>query len=261
MPLHNLLNTMFASPIMAVSAVVSIACASILVVNISANFSSEGSVLSSDVSRGDVLSGDAPGNTFGNNPVTQPDNAGYDYRTEDSPEQSVNSPHTAGRYISPQRAAQSRTDPAIKSKTNQNHNTFYSDGQYYAEDFDQRNENPALNNNNSSSLFNYSNVGNSNFSATTDSASTNTNNVGNSDNNTVFSTTNDNPIVASDADDNVPTSGNDFPVSLENTVKIDLDETQTISCRPIVANGPPCMCTFTLSDAGGSVSEVVDNCS
>lgn len=53
----------------------------------------------------------------------------------------------------------------------------------------------------------------------------------------------------------------EFPVALENTVKTDIDESQHISCRPVVANGLPCMCTLTMTDANGSISEVVDNCS
>jgi hypothetical protein len=46
----------------------------------------------------------------------------------------------------------------------------------------------------------------------------------------------------------------------EYTVQIDLDETQSISCCSIVANGPSCMCTLTTTDASGTVVEVMNNC-
>jgi hypothetical protein len=49
-------------------------------------------------------------------------------------------------------------------------------------------------------------------------------------------------------------------VTSEHTVQIDLDETQTISCCPIVENGPSCMCTLTTTDASGTDVEVMNNC-
>ncbi len=66
-----------------------------------------------------------------------------------------------------------------------------------------------------------------------------------------------------DSSDRVPDSTDPdivYPITSEHSVQIDLDETQTISCRPVVENGPACMCTLTITDLTGTVVELMDNC-
>jgi hypothetical protein len=90
-----------------------------------------------------------------------------------------------------------------------------------------------------------------------------TNNIGS----TSTGSTNSDPAAATDAskttDGNLDAAlfENNFPASKEGEVKISIDETHYISCQPIEANGPPCMCTYTVVDADGSNSWTEDNCS
>ncbi len=237
MQLRNILDFIFASPVTIVSSIASVVCVGILVVNISSN-----GVPSSTVD-------DAPGgvNNHGaslhRNDVN-PDNTPYENKTKAERSGDLQPAYPSREYTSTQTGTGSKRD-------------YINTGRKFVNSTNDGSSTDSTSAiiNNRSSIFNYSNDGHLTGVDTTNSSTTNT--TGNNESNS--STVTDH-VVTSDADEDTGTENN-FPSSLENTVKIDLDETQIISCRPVVANGPPCMCTFTTSDASGSVSEVVDNCS
>ncbi len=237
MLLRNLLDFMFASPVMAVSSLVSVACTSILVVNISSNMTTQNEAAGiSDKNYRDA--------SFQRNSSGSKDTS---YVNQGSDEQ-LKADFQSGAYSSNQPGSGFKGN---RSNTNRN---LIGNSQYYVDDYNDvatSNENPAYSN--APSLLNYSNNGNANSVSSPSATSANTTAT---ENNATSNVTGfeDNPYTSD-------TQESDFPASLENTVKVDLDETQTISCRPVVADGPPCMCTFTLSDANGSTSEVVNNCS
>ncbi len=79
------------------------------------------------------------------------------------------------------------------------------------------------------------------------------------------SATQDKPGSISSQPDSVPTESTQTPDtaftdSIETVVKIDLDETQTISCHRVTTNGPACMCILTTEDENGVTVEEMNNC-
>jgi len=238
MLLRNLLDFMFASPVMAVTSLVSAACASILVVNISSNMSISNEVVRS--SSQETLSNKYQNSVEHSNLLETDEQAG-EYSSN-----KLNAGFKSNGLSSDRKSAKSTNDSNIRD-------------QLYVDDnrgLPTNSDSPSFNNK-TPSIFNYSSIGNSSSVNTTSTSATNTST---SSTITIESDTTPN-INDPDVIPDINNIENEFPASLDNTVKIDLDETQTISCRPVVANGPPCMCTFTTSDASGSVSEVVDNCS
>ena len=239
MQLRNILDFIFASPVTIVSSIVSVVCVGILVVNITSN-----GVSSSTVD-------DAPGGVNNHGALlhrndVNPDNTHYENQTKAEQSGYLQPAYPSREYTSTQTGGRSKRDyintgRRFVNSTNDGSST----------------DSPSAIINNRSSIFNYSNDGHLTGVNTTNSSAININTTGSNESS---SSTVIDHVVISDADEDTGTENN-FPSSLENTVKIDLDETQIISCRPVVANGPPCMCTFTTSDASGSVSEVVDNCS
>ncbi len=239
MLLRNLLDFMFASPVMAVASLVSVACTSILVVNISSNMSISNEIVRS--SSQETLS-DKYQNNVEHSKLLKTDEQAGEY----SPNK-LNAGFKSNGLSSDRKSAKNTNGSNIRD-------------QYYIDDdsgLPTNSDSPSFNNK-TSSLFNYSNNGNSSSVNTTSTSTTNTSSTTTTEGDTTSIV--DDSDVFFDTNDNTE---NEFPASLESTVIEDLDITQTISCRPVVANGPPCMCTFTMSDASTdtSVTEVVDNCS
>jgi len=260
MLLRNLLDFMFASPVMAVSSLVSVACASILVVNISSNMSTSNEIASTS------NDGNYRDAAFQQNSFSQ-ESSIYKNQSSAGRHDQQKSDYQTRKHSSNQSGPGSkRKSPGRDKNSVVNTNDSKHRGQYYVDDYSGLpTSSESQSYNNAPSLFNYSDSGNtSSVNTSTSTSATSATSTGNTGTGATTTTESDTTSDVTEFDvisDTSDTAESDFPATLENTVKIDLDETQIISCRPVVANGPPCMCTFTTSDASGSVSEVVDNCS
>ncbi len=249
MLLRNLFEFIVASPVVTASTVVSLSCASILVVKVAANDSSE---MESSISAGSVsISSSIMQHSEAEQNSSFIDNNVNEYINDTYQNSSVNSNASAGSSGT-RRNNHKKSQSNIKL-ANVNHNYYGTGSTSLA--FEEPSNSAEYND---PAFSFYSGGANSVNSSTT----TNTTNItspdsSNTDNDSVPREKVDNPVTP---DDTVLSEGA-CSVPLTHEVQIDLDETQYISCCPVVASGPPCLCTFTREDASGSSSQVVNSCS
>ena len=246
MPLRTLFDFLFASPVILVSAVLSIASASILVISISSNIDDDSVTSSSIVNPGSRAEHAEPRFSRSGS-ITDSVHDGSDSSAFKSANQSSGP-------VSGNTGARSSREYKYRSKqgTINTGQQYYPSGLYEGQSDAAGDFSSTDNNSNRQSLFNYSDTSSASISGTANADSD--------------SVTSENDAVLNDTPAVAPDGGNteiNFPPSMEEEVITDLGVTQTISCRPVVANGPPCMCTITTTDTNTNriVSEVDDNCS
>ncbi len=234
MLLRNLFEFIVASPVVTASTVVSLSCASILVVKVAANDSSE---MESSISAGSVsISSSIMQHSEAEQNSSFIDNNVNEYINDTYQNSSVNGNASAG-----------------SSGTRRNNHNYYGTGSISLEF-----EEPSNSTEYNDPAFSFYPGGSNSVN---NSTVTNTNNSTSSGSNSISTTDGAIPDPTPNVPDDAALPDVEYPVILAHEVQIDLDETQYISCRPVEANGPPCLCTFTREDASGSSSQVVNSCS
>lgn len=267
MLLRNVYNFIFASPVTIIASVVSVACAGILIVSISSNMKS--SVSTETVSNWSV-SGD-----FNNDESSE----SYGEASTDMKTTSLNSEQDEGKDSAypprnkPQGSASDSHSSSATKRQNVNRNNTpaqnssyrnYQEQGYSEERAVQSTTINGVSTYSKPSSLNFSNTSTTNTSATSSNSgsSTNTGSVATSGSSSSTNSGSSSGTTSSgNSSANTSITENNFPASKENEVKISIDETHYISCQPVEANGPPCMCTYTIVDADGSSSRTEDNCS
>ena len=238
MPFRNIIDFIVSSPVVSASLAISLSCVLILTLNINTR-------------------------QYDSDDISSPVSDEYQYlevtlddklKQNDAAFSDIAGTETSNRLLSGNRQRSAESE----SYSSGTHNArtvvpdqTYSDDRYFETVNNKGADSPGYNNMNTFSTT--TNTGAANFESGSSNTFSNTT-VTRSD------TTKSQNVTENTGSSDSPESEKTYPVTLENSVKIDHDETQTISCRAIVAGGPPCMCILTIADANGSVTETVDNC-
>lgn len=267
MSLRNSIVNVFASPVTVVSALVIVTCLAVLLINISSSMSGTASNIGSvDLNNNRIKneSDSSEINTSVQTKITNSKTNGKYIQNQNDDTQSISS--SDYNSVTGSRSGNSRNASNRNSVDRNRYTGNDEEGQRAHKINDdivyqrslQQSVAPSTTNNNASSLNFSVPDNNGEVSSNTIVAEPSINSSGSSNVSTNNVEKSESPITSSVAsDDDVSVL---YPVENEHTVQIDLDETQTVSCRPVVENGPPCMCTYTKTNELGSVSEVVNNC-